>query len=82
MIFSMLFMVACVSATKKTVTVQQAELAGHSKIIEGVLVVGEQDNNHILVPRTTDLEDVYIEKPVLSYVEHHGGSTLGGKQNQ
>ena len=55
--------------------------ANMARVVEGMsFMVSDQTPQHIVVPRTTNLEDVYVAKPVLSYVKSYSEETGSGEQ--
>lgn len=79
---TLLFAVACVSTANKAIPMQYSQCAPHAprvSIVEGVLTLSDEPPNHIVVPKTTNLEGVYVSKPILSYVEEIREGETGGE---
>ena len=75
----LLFAVACVSTANKAIPVQYSQYAPRVNIVEGVLTLSDEPPNHIVVPKTTNLEGVYVSKPILSYIEEIREEEAGGE---
>lgn len=76
---TLLFAVACVSTANKAIPMQYSQYTPRVNIVEGVLTLSDEPPNHIVVPKTTNLEGVYVSKPILSYIEEIREGEAGGE---